>query len=175
VNVTRLDCVYGEGRTPRPTEREAHGVREEAVSYGGVDVRGDARPGGRGGRGGRGFGSGRAVLLLVAVALAGGAIDIVTGTGLRLGFAIGLALGSLLAALLVDRPGLLVVVFAPPLVFLAASMLFVLFAPGGAGGPGKLIDAATGWLVYGFPTMATATGIAAVVAGLRIARGPELR
>jgi hypothetical protein len=139
------------------------------VSYGGVDVRRDARPGGRRGRGPSSL---RALLLLVAVALAGGAIDVVTGTGLRLGFAIGLALGSLLAALLVDRHGLLVVVFAPPLVFLAASMLFVLFAPGGAGGGGnKLIDAATGWLVYGFPTMATATGIAVVAAGLRIARG----
>ena len=138
------------------------------MSYGGVDVRRDARPGGRRGRP---FSSVRAVLLLVAVALAGGCIDIVTGTGLRLGFAIGLALGSLLAALLVHPRGLLIVVFAPPLVFLAASMLFVLFAPGGAGGAGKLIDAATGWLVYGFPTMATATGIAVVTAGLRIARG----
>jgi hypothetical protein len=137
------------------------------VSYGSVEVRRDARPGVRRGRP---FGSLRALLLLVAMALAGGCIDVVTGGGLRLGFAVGLAVGSLLAAMLVHRRGLLVVVFAPPLVFLAASLLFVLFAPG-AGGNGKLVDAATGWLVYGFPTMAAATGIAVVTAGLRIARG----
>jgi hypothetical protein len=127
------------------------------VTYSGVDTRHDAV---RGGRRGHPFGPLRAVLLLGAVALAGGVVDVVTGAGLRLGFAIGLALGSLLAAMLVHRSGLLVVVFTPPLVFLAASMLFVV---------------ATGWLVYGFPTMATATGVAVVTAGLRIARGTGAR
>jgi len=125
-------------------------------------------------RRGRWFTGPRAVLLLVAVALAGGAVDLVTGTGLRLGFAIGLTLGSLLAAMLVQRHGLLAVAFAPPLVFLAASLVFVLAVPRQAGGNGRLIDAATGWLVYGFPTMATATGVAVVTAGIRVARGTSL-
>jgi hypothetical protein len=138
------------------------------VTYRGVDTRRDAV---RDGRRDRPSGALRAMLLLGGVALAGGVIDVLTGAGLRLGFAIGLALGSLLAALWVHRSGLLVVVFAPPLVFLAASMLFVLAAPGGAGDTGTLIDAATGWLVYGFPAMATATGVAVVIAALRIARG----
>jgi hypothetical protein len=142
------------------------------VTYSGVQARREALAGGRRGRPVSGL---RAVLLLVVVALAGGCFDVVTGTGLRLGFAVGLALGSLLAALLVHRRGLLVVAFAPPLVFLAASLLFVLASPGDAGSTGKLIDAAAGWLVYGFPTMATATGIAVVVAGLRIARGTAPR
>ncbi len=138
------------------------------MGYSGVEARRDAV---RGGRRGRPFSGPKAVLLLVAVALAGGCVDVVTGTGLRLGFAIGLTLGSLLAALLVHRHGLLLVVFAPPLVFLAASLLFVLASPGRAGGTGRLVDVATGWLVYGFPTMATATGVAVVVAGIRVGRG----
>jgi hypothetical protein len=137
------------------------------VGYSGVEPRRGALPAVRR----RPFGGLRAVLLLVAVALVGGSIDVVTGSGLRLGFAIGLSLGALLAAMVVHRHGLLVVVFAPPLVFLAASLLFVLVS-GDAGG---LIDAATGWLVYGFPTMATATGIAVVTAGIRVARGSGLR
>ncbi len=138
------------------------------MSYSGVKARRDpALAAGRS----RSFGAARAVLLLVAVALAGGCVDVVTGTGLRLGFAIGLTLGSLLAALLVRRQGLLAVVFAPPLVFLVASLLFVLVSPGGSGSTGRLLDAATGWLVYGFPTMATATGVAVITAGLRVAGG----
>jgi Domain of unknown function (DUF6542) len=110
-----------------------------------------------------------AVLLVVAAALLGGGLDLLTGTGLRLAFAIGLVAGAVAAALLVRRGGLLTVVLAPPLVYLAASALFVLAAPGG--GTGALIDAATGWLVYGFPAIAAATGAAAVVAGVRLARG----
>jgi hypothetical protein len=165
MNVAQLTCVYGGGRTAGHRCRRAW---EEAVNYSGVQARREALPAGRRGRSFSGL---RAVLVLLAVALAGGCIDVVTGAGLRLGFAVGLALGSLLAALLVRRRQLLVVVFAPPLVFLAASLLFVLAAPGGSGSTGRLVDAATGWLVYGFPAMAIATGIAVVTAGLRIARG----
>jgi hypothetical protein len=138
------------------------------VSHGGVAARWDAVPGMR-----RPLSGAAAVSLLVAVALAGGGIDVVTGTGLRIGFAIGLAVGSLLAAMLVRRQGLLLVVFAPPLVFLVASLLFVLVSSGGTDGAGTLIDTAAGWLVYGFPTMAAATGVAGVTAGIRAARGPR--
>jgi hypothetical protein len=141
------------------------------VSYSDVQARRDPlSPPGR-----RPFGAVRAVLLLVAVALVGGCVDVVTGTGLRLGFAIGLAFGSLLAAMLVHRHGLLTVVFAPPLVFLAASLLFVLVSPSSSGSNGRLLDAATGWLVYGFPTMATATGVAVVTAGIRVSSGGRHR
>ena len=143
---------------------------KEPVSYSGVQARREPMPpvGRR-----RRFGAVRAVLLLAAVALAGGALDAVTGTGLRLGFAIGLVLGSLLAAMAVHRRGLLTVVFAPPLVFLVASLVFVLVSPSRAGQNGRLVDAATGWLVYGFPTMAAATGVAVIVAGIRVANGGQ--
>ena len=140
------------------------------MSYSGVAAGRDAGPGMR-----RPLSGAGAVVLLVAVALAGGGVDVVTGAGLRIGFAVGLTVGSLLAAILVRRQGLLLVVFAPPLVFLAASLLFVLVSLRGADGAGPLADAATGWLVYGFPAMATATGVAAVTAGIRAARGGGLR
>ena len=108
-----------------------------------------------------------ALIFLSVIALIGGIVDALTSDGLQLGFAVGLALGALLSAALVRRSDLLIVVFAPPLVYIAASALLVLASPGS--GTGGLIDAATAGLVYGFPAMAVATGIAAVIAGLRAA------
>lgn len=109
-----------------------------------------------------------AVLLIAGVAAVAGVLDVLAGSSLRLIFACGLVLGTLVAALLVVRRDLLVVVFAPPLVFVAASAVAVLLGRGESGG--TLIDLATSWLVFGFPAMAAATGAATVVALLRNAR-----
>lgn len=109
-----------------------------------------------------------AVLVLVGIAGVAGVVDVLAGDALRLVFSGGLVLGALVAALLVIRRDLLTVVFAPPLVFLAASALAVLLGRGEGGG--GLLDVATSWLVYGFPAMAVATGVAAVVALVRRAR-----
>ncbi|HVQ93921.1 MAG TPA: DUF6542 domain-containing protein [Mycobacteriales bacterium] len=110
-----------------------------------------------------------AVLVIVATSMVGGCIDLITGSGLRLAFAVGLVFGAAVAAAIVRRSGLLTVVVAPPLIYVLASLISVLVAPGGLGAAGKLYDAAAGWLVYGFPAMASATGIAVVVAGIRLA------
>jgi hypothetical protein len=110
-----------------------------------------------------------AVLLIVAVSLVGACLDLLTGTGLRLAFGITLTLGAAVAALVVRRASLLVVVLAPPLVYVVASAAALLAAPGGAGSLGALYDAGAGWLIYGFPTIAAATGVAGVVAGIRLA------
>jgi hypothetical protein len=109
-----------------------------------------------------------AVLLIGGVAAVAGVLDVLAGSSLRLIFACGLVLGTLIAALLVVRRDLLVVVFAPPLVFVAASAVAVLLGRGESGG--TLVDLATSWLVFGFPAMAVATGVATVVALLRNAR-----
>ena len=118
----------------------------------------DEPPSGRVGRTLTGVG---AVLLLVGVAGVAGVLDVLAGSSLRLIFAAGLVLGTLLASLLVVRRDLLTVVFAPPLVFVAASAVAVLLGRGETGG--GLIDLATSWLVYGFPAMASATAVAVVV------------
>jgi Domain of unknown function (DUF6542) len=102
-----------------------------------------------------------AVLLLTGIAAVAGVLDVLAGSSLRLIFACGLVLGALIAALLVRRRDGLMVVFAPPLVFVAASAVAVLLGRGESGG--TLIDLATSWLVFGFPAMAIATGVAAVV------------
>ena len=110
-----------------------------------------------------------AVLLLAGISAVAGALDVLAGSALRLIFAAGLVLGTLIASLLVVRRDLLTVVFAPPLVFLAASAVAVLLGRGRTGG--GLIDLATSWLVYGFPAMATATAVAVVVWLVRRRRG----
>ena len=110
-----------------------------------------------------------AVLVLAGIAAVAGVLDVLAGSSLRLIFACGLVLGALIASLLVVRRDVLMVVFAPPLVFVAASGVAVLLGRGESGG--TLIDLATSWLVYGFPAMAVATGVAGVVALVRRARG----
>jgi hypothetical protein len=109
-----------------------------------------------------------AVLLLAGIAAVAGVLDVLAGSSLRLIFALGLVLGALIASLLVRRRDLLMVVFAPPLVFVAASAVAVVLGRGESGG--TLIDLATSWLVFGFPAMAIATGVAAVVWLIRRAR-----
>jgi hypothetical protein len=109
-----------------------------------------------------------AVLLLAGIAAVAGVLDVLAGSSLRLIFACGLVLGALIASLLVRRRDLLMVVFAPPLVFVAASAVAVLLGRGGNGG--TLIDLATSWLVFGFPAMAIATAVAAAIWLIRRSR-----
>lgn len=109
-----------------------------------------------------------AVLVLTGIALVAGVVDVLAGDALRLVFSGGLVLGTLVAAALVSRRDILTVVFAPPLVYVAASALAVLLGRGDQNV--GLLDAATGWLVYGFPAMAAATGVALLVAGIRAGR-----
>lgn len=109
-----------------------------------------------------------AVLLLAGIAMVAGVVDVLAGDALRLVFSGGLVLGTFVAAVLVTRRDILAVVFAPPLVYVAASALAVLLGRGDQSG--GLLDAATTWLVYGFPAMATATAVALAVAGIRAGR-----
>ncbi len=110
-----------------------------------------------------------AVLVMAGIAGLAGVIDVVAGDALRLVFSAGLVLGAVVAALLVSRRDLLTVVFAPPLVYLAASLVAVLLGRGEGGG--DIVDVATSWLVYGFPAIATATAAAGLIAAVRSRRG----
>ena len=57
------------------------------------------------------------MLLALALAVVGAAVDVVTARGLGTGYVAGYAAGCTLAALLVRRQELRVAVFAPPLIY----------------------------------------------------------
>lgn len=109
-----------------------------------------------------------AVVLLVAIAGVGGLVDSVSGTALRGVFNYSLVLASLVAILVVRRSQMFSVVIAPPLVYFVASAGLLYVRSGGLHNRGKLIDAATNWIVYGFPAIAGATAVVLVIAGIRL-------
>jgi Gpi18-like mannosyltransferase len=109
-----------------------------------------------------------AVLVLIAITGGGGLIDSVNGNGISGTFNYGLVLASLIAILVVRRSQMFSVVIAPPLVYFAASVVLLYVRTGGLHNRGKLIDAATNWIVYGFPAIAGATAVVLVVAGIRL-------
>jgi Gpi18-like mannosyltransferase len=109
-----------------------------------------------------------AVLLLIGIAGAGGLIDSISGTSVRGIFNYSLVFASLIAILVVRRSQMFNVVIAPPLVYFAASAGLLYVRTGGLHNRGKLIDAATNWIVYGFPAIAGATAVVLVIAGIRL-------
>ena len=109
-----------------------------------------------------------AVLLLIAIAGVGGLIDSISGSAIRGAFNYSLVFASLIAILVVRRSQMFNVVIAPPLVYFAASAGLLYVRTGGLHNRGKLIDAATNWIVYGFPAIAGATAVVLVIAGIRL-------
>ncbi|HEX5493684.1 MAG TPA: DUF6542 domain-containing protein [Mycobacteriales bacterium] len=115
-----------------------------------------------------------ALLLMFMVAAATGAVDTFTGPGgLRRTFSVGLVVAAALGGMTVRRRGLWAVVIAPPLLYVLVSFLSTFAAPAGVfDSTAKMGAALVGWLVYGFPEIAASTGVAAVLAGIRLARRP---
>jgi len=109
-----------------------------------------------------------AVLLLIGIAGVGGLIDSISGSAIRGAFNYSLIIASLIAILVVRRSQMFNVVIAPPLVYFVASAGLLYVRTGGLHNRGKLIDAATNWIVYGFPAIAGATAVVLVVAGIRL-------
>jgi hypothetical protein len=120
-------------------------------------------------RRGAGLSASGALALAFVVTLAGGAFDLVTGPALRRGFAIALVLGAVLAAVLVRTTDLFAVVVSPPLIYLTVSALAAIpHADGAFSSKTRFSALLANWLVYGFPEMAAATGLAAVIAAIRL-------
>lgn len=117
----------------------------------------------------RGLSAPVALLFLVAFLAGGIAVDQIAGFGG--GLRIGLIVGSLAAVLLVRLRSLFAVVVAPPLAFMAGSAAELIVKSGGVPKRTDLLGFATGWLVYGFPTIAIASAAVLVVAGARWALG----
>jgi hypothetical protein len=121
----------------------------------------------------RGLTAAGAVAMALALGIAGGLVDVLTGPGLRSVFAVCFVAGCGLAALLVHREDLVAAVVIPPLVYcvlavLAGSVEAVL------GDQSVLTRQAielTDALILGAPVLLTATGLALVVAVVRWATG----
>ena len=120
-----------------------------------------------------------ATVLLLALGLAGGLFDVLTGPGLRLTFAVCFVAGAGLAALLVRRRDLAATVVMPPLVYCVIAL--VAGAVQGAPAAGSFVvqqalELFTA-LVLEAPALMAATGLALVVALARglLGRRPALR
>jgi hypothetical protein len=117
----------------------------------------------------RGLTATGAVALALLLGLAGGAVDVLTGTGLREVFAIGFVSGCLLAALTVHREDLLATVVMPPLVYVVLAL--VAGAVERTTGTGSVLTQQAlelaNSLVLGAPVLMAATLGALVVAVVR--------
>lgn len=107
-----------------------------------------------------GFGG---VILVVIGGLIGAILDYLFTDRLGVVTTIGLALGAIVAALVTRKRDLVSVIVAPPIVY-AVIAAVVLLISSRALGITSIADVA----IRGFPTMALATGLAAVIAGVRL-------
>ena len=107
--------------------------------------------------------------LSLSLGVAGGAIDVATGRGLRTVFAVCFIAGCALAALLVHREDLKAAVVMPPLLYAALALLAGAFGKSVTGGSFithealELVQA----LVLGAPVLLAATAAACGVAVAR--------
>jgi hypothetical protein len=117
-----------------------------------------------------------AVTVALGLGMLGGAVDVVTGSGLRTVFAVCFVVGCGLAALLVHREDLRAAVVMPPLVYVALALLAG--AVERAGDPGSFVGRQAlelvNALVLGAPVLLTATAVAVVVALARAVLGDRL-
>jgi hypothetical protein len=109
-----------------------------------------------------------ALLVLVGITAVGCIIDLLAGNNLSWIFNWSVVIASLAAVLMVRRAEIFAVVIAPPIIYAVGSVVMILVRSGGLSNRRVLYDAAANWLVYGFPTMAAATAIVLVVAGVRL-------
>lgn len=116
----------------------------------------------------RGLPGWAALLVLIVIAGIGAAIDNARGTSTGGGFNIGIVVASIVAILVVRRSGMFPVVIAPPIVYSLGSAFILYLRSGGLSDRHVLYDAASNWLVYGFPAIAAATAAVLIVCGFRL-------
>ena len=116
----------------------------------------------------RGLPGWAALLVLVVIAGIGAAIDNARGNSTGGGFNIGIVAASIVAILVVRRSGMFPVVIAPPIVYSLGSAFILYLRSGGLSDRHVLYDAASNWLVYGFPAIAAASALVLIVAGIRL-------
>lgn len=114
-----------------------------------------------------------AVLLTLLLGVLAGGVDVLTGQGLGVVFAVTFLCACLLCAVSVHREDLLAVVVMPPLAYAALVLIAGLAERGSSGGSLLLHQAIElfNGLVLGAPVLVAGTAIAAVVALVRRAAG----
>jgi hypothetical protein len=108
------------------------------------------------------------LLVLAGITVVGILVDAAAGHQLATGFNVGIIAGSIIAILVVRRSGMFPVVVAPPIVYSLGAGISLYVRSGGLHDRGVLIDAATNWLVYGFPAIAAASASVLIIAGIRL-------
>ena len=109
-----------------------------------------------------------ALLVLVAIMVVGILVDSLRGQQLGTGFDLGIIIGSAVAIIAVRRSSMFWIVVSPPLVYSIGAGVSLYLRSGGLHDRGVLIDAATNWLVYGFPAIAAASASVLIIAGVRL-------
>jgi uncharacterized protein DUF6542 len=109
-----------------------------------------------------------ALLLLIALAALGGLIDTVGSNQLKGGFNVGIVVASVVAILAVQRSHMFPIVIAPPIVYSAAAVFQLYVRSSGLHDKKVVLDAASNYLVYGFPAIAAATAAVLIIAGIRM-------
>jgi hypothetical protein len=108
------------------------------------------------------------LLVQVGATVLGILVDALRGQQLGTGFNVGIIAGSVLSILLVRRSAMFPVVVAPPIVYSLAAGISLYIRSSGLSDRSVLLDAATNWLVYGFPAIAAATAAVLIIAGIRL-------
>jgi hypothetical protein len=117
----------------------------------------------------RGLTAAGAVAVALGFGLVGGLIDVLTGHGLRVTFAVLFVLGCAVAAYKVHREDLLAAVVIPPLAYVAlavAANVTTHTTLGGSFVKQQVLELMTA-LVTKAPALLVATGVAAVIAVVR--------
>ena len=109
-----------------------------------------------------------ALIVLLAIAGAGGIIDTLGSLQAKNGFNVGIVIASLVAILVVKRSHMFPVVIAPPIVYSGAALLQLYLRSNGLHDRYKVTDAALNYLVYGFPAIAASTAVVLIIAGIRL-------
>jgi hypothetical protein len=109
-----------------------------------------------------------ALLVLIAIMVIGIVIDSLRGEQLSTGFDLGIIIGSVAAILTVRRSAMFWIVVSPPIVYSLGAGISLYARSSGLHDRGVLIDAATNWLVYGFPAIAAASAAVLIIAGIRL-------
>lgn len=165
---TPVDDGWDDATASRLGAGRYGGVEPAAGGFAGAAPSSDARRRTSGTRTGTGLPGWAAVGVLIVIAGIGGIIDQASGATIQGAFNWGLIVASLVAILIVRRSSMFAVVVSPPLVYFVASAGKLYLTSSGLTNRSALIDAASNWLVYGFPAIAAATAIVLLVAGIRM-------